>query len=319
MKLRNMFVTFLVLFVTCSLFGQTTIRVASDSSSGTYNKMLTEIISVCNDDSLNITPASDVHGGAPGNLDALVNNRADAAFLHSDVYLFNSQADPSYGKFQTLVALYPEQIHVLALRQSKTSKLSTFSYGKQEFNSLSEMTGFSVAAAGGGVITAKILSGQGGGGFNVIDAGSGDAAIGKLNSGEVAAVIFVGASPLPNIEKLNKAQYKLLPLGESISGRVQGVYRPVSINYPGLTTGPMKTMAPIATLLTRKFSTPAKVEAQSKLRGCFTKHLAELQDTGSANWQEVTAGDHGIPAIPWLDLPNVAAPAASPRTPGRKR
>src|SRR6516165_5174249 len=75
-------------------FAQTTIRVAADSSSGTYNKMLGEIIGVCNDNSLNIVPANEGGGGAVGNLDALFNNKADAAFLHSDVYLYNAQSDP---------------------------------------------------------------------------------------------------------------------------------------------------------------------------------------------------------------------------------
>jgi len=289
------------------LFGQTTIRVAADSSSGTYNKMLSEIISVCNDDSLNIIPSTGVTGGAIGNLDALVNNRADAAFLHSDVYMYNSQADPSYGKFQTLVALYPEQIHVLALRVSKSKKKGTWAFGTQDFNTLSDMSGFTVGAAGGGVLTAKILSGQGGGNFNVVDLGSGGAVISALDNGQIDAAIFVGASPLPNIEKLNKQNYKLMPLGENIASRVNGVYRQASVNYPGITNGPLKTMAPMATLLTRKFSTPNKIEAQAKMRACFTKHLADLQDTGSANWQDVTAGDHGVPSIPWLELPTVTS------------
>lgn len=305
MKLRNAVVLSLILFVACSLFGQNSIRVASNSSSGTYNKMLTEIIQACPE--ADIQPVEN-SGGAPGNLDALVNNRADAAFLHSDVYLFNAQSDPSYAKFQTLVALYPEQIHVLMLKTSKTKKLGSFSFGTQDFSSLQDTIGFPVGAAGGGVITAKILSGQGGGNFTVIDEGSGDAVINALNSGQIAAAIFVGAAPLPNLEKLNKAQYKLVPLGSNIEGRVQGVYRKATINYPGMTMGPIQTMAPLATLLTRKFTTGPKLAGQATLRSCLAKHLPELQDNGSPNWQDVTAGDHGVPVIPWLELNTTAIP-----------
>jgi TRAP-type uncharacterized transport system substrate-binding protein len=267
--------------------------------------MLGEIIGVCSDDSLNIVEAPGVSGGAPGNLDALYNNRADAAFLHSDVYFANAQADPSYNKLQTLVALYPEPIHVLALRVSKTSKLGTFSFGKQDFYSLADARGFKVGAAGGGVFTARILTGQGEGGFSVVPFNTGDEVIGALDRGDIALAIFVGAAPLPNLEKLDKSVYKLLPIGESIASRVQGVYRPVNINYRGMTNGPLKTLAPIATLLTRKFSTPAKIEAQMRFRTCFNKHLPELQDTGSPNWQSVEAGDHGV--LPWLEL--ASAPA----------
>ncbi len=303
---RSTVVLFVALIFACSLFGQTRIRVAADSSSGTYNKMLTEIILACNDESLDIVPATGVTGGAVGNLDALYNNRADAAFLHSDVYFANAQADPSYARLQTLVALYPEQIHVLALRVSKSKKKGISFFSNQEFNSLSEMTGFNLGAAGGGVFTAKILSGQGGGGFNVLDLGTGSGVISALDSGQIDAAIFVGAAPLPNIEKLNKQTYKLIPIGENISSRVSGVYKQVTVNYPGMTNGPVKTLAPLATLLTRKFSTPAKIEAQSKMRACFTNHLADLKDTGSSNWQDVTADDHGSPSIPWLELPTVA-------------
>lgn len=293
-----------VLLLACSFaFSQTQIRVAADSSSGTYNKMLGEIISVCSDDSLSINPASGVTGGAIGNLDALVNNKADVAFLHSDVYLYNAQSDPSYNKFQTLVAGWPEPIHVLVLRQSKTKKRGALSFGTQEFNSLSDLAGFNVGAAGGGILTAKILSGQGGGNFsNIVDGGNGAGVKSALDNGEIAAAIFVGAAPLPNIEKLDRATYKLIPVGEAIAQRVGNVYRSAKISYPGLTNGPIATVAPLATLITRKFSTPAKIEAQTKLRDCVTRKLPELQDTGSSNWQDVTAGDHGIASIPWLDL-----------------
>lgn len=275
--------------------------VADDSSSGTYKKMLGEIIGVCSTDQFSITEAQGVTGGAPGNLDALVNNQTQAALLHSDVFFANSQADPTYKRFQTLVALYPEPIHVLALRESKTSKKGTLSFGKIDFNSLSEMSGYTVGAAGGGVYTAKILKGQGEGGFAVNAYNSGGDAITALDNGEVAAVIFVGAAPLPNLIKLDKNKYKLLPIGETIANKVKGVYRNVSISYNGMTSGPIPTLAPLATLLTRKFSTPRKISAQRHFRECFYKHLDELKDSGSPNWQQVEAGDHGV--LDWYEIP----------------
>jgi TRAP-type uncharacterized transport system substrate-binding protein len=303
----------LLLVLAITSWAQTTIRVAADSSSGTYNKMLGEIIGVCNDDSLNIVAANQAGGGAIGNLDSLVNNKADAAFLHSDVYLYNAQSDPTYNKFKTLIAGWPESIHILVLRQSISKKKGTLSFGKQEFNSLSDFNGYTVAAAGGSVLTAKILSGQGGGNFNVVDAGTGASVISMLDGGQADAALFVGAAPLPNVEKLDKAKYKLIPIGEGIAARVGNVYRQSKINYPGLTNGPLNTMAPLATIVTRQFSTPEKISAQSKFRACVAKNIPQLQDTGSPNWQDVTVGDHGIASIPWLDLPATAAPATGSR------
>lgn len=285
------------------------IVVAADSSSGTYAKMLGEIIGACSDDSFTIQPAQGVTGGAPGNLEALVNNKAQAAFMHSDVFLANSMADPSYARFQTLVALYPEPIHVLMLRESKSKKNLVLTVN---FNSLQDTAGFKVGAAGGGVFTARILQGQGQGGFEVVPYDKGDLVIAALNSGEIAAAIFVGAAPLPNIEKLNPTQYKLVPIGDTIAARVATVYRPANINYKGMTSGPVKTLAPLATLMTRKYSTDAKIKAQAHLRSCFYKALPQLKDEGSPNWQSVEETDRGV--LPWYELPvvAVATPAKAP-------
>ncbi|HET8688878.1 MAG TPA: hypothetical protein VFM18_19890, partial [Methanosarcina sp.] len=74
----------------------------------------------------------------------------------------------------------------------------------------------------------------------------------------------------------------------------------VTVNYPGITSGPVKTLAPMATLLTRKFSTPAKVAAQKALRECFVKNIDELKDNGSPNWQNVNINDHG--SITWYEM-----------------
>lgn len=277
--------------------------IAADSSSGTYRKMLGEIIGVCSTDEFNISEAKGVTGGAVGNLDALVNNSAQAAFLHSDIFFVNSQSDPSYKRFQTLVTLYPEPIHILTLKESKTKKLGTLSFGKVDFRSLSEMAGYNVGAAGGGVYTARVLKGNSDINFNVITFNSGKDVISALDNGDIAAAVFVGAAPLPNLTSLDKSKYKLIPIGEAIASKVKGVYRPASINYAGLTEGPIQTLAPIATLLTRKFSTPKKVAAQRYFRECFYKHLNELKDNGSPSWQSVEANDHGV--LDWYEIPTL--------------
>jgi TRAP-type uncharacterized transport system substrate-binding protein len=313
-KLGFSLVLVLAILLSTVAFAQNQIRVAADSSSGTYGKLLGELVDKCSDSSLDVqalvgNPAGS-NGGAVGNLDLLYNNKADAAFMHSDVYLYNAQADPNYNKFKTLIAFWPEPIHVVVLKQSKTKKLGTFSFGFQDFNSLSDLNGFSVGAAGGGVLTSKLLSGQGGGNFTVIDEVNGKAVLNALDNGQISAAVFVGAAPLPNLENApNKANYKLIPIGESISQRVANIYRPVKISYPGLTNGPMPTLAPLATLISKTFNTATKQTAQAKLRGCVASKLGALQDDGSANWQDVSANDRGIATIPWLDLPSAAAPA----------
>jgi len=185
------------------------LKIASDSSSGTYAKMLGEVVNVCASDEFNIQQAGN-KGGAVGNLDALFNNQADAAFLHSDVFVASSQSDSSYNRLKTLVALWPEPIHILTLRVSKTKKQGTFSFGTVEINSLVDTAGYEVGAAGGGVLTGKVL--QFAGHFTTVDEGSGDQVITALNNGQIAAAIFVGAQPLPNLQKLaGTGQYSVAP------------------------------------------------------------------------------------------------------------
>ena len=309
-------VMFLVLALTLAVSAQSTLRIAADSSSGTYATNLGQLIDKCSDSSLDITPLvgnpPGSNGGAVGNLDLLYNNKADAAFMHSDVYLYNAQADPAYNKFKTLIAFWPEPIHVVVLAQSKTFKqvkksgLCVYNCTDNvqvNFNNLSDLNGYSVAAAGGGVLTSHILSSQGGGNFNVVDAGSGKEVMNKLDSGEVQAAIFVGAAPLPNLASVQRSgKYRIIPIGESISNRVGNIYRPVKVNYPGMTSGPVATLAPLATLISKQFNTAAKTTAQRKLRSCLANKLGDLQDNGDPNWQEVTAGDKGIATIPWLEI-----------------
>ncbi len=299
-------------------FAQGQITVAADSSSGTYAKVLGEIIGVCSTPDFDIKVAATT-GGAVGNLQALVENKAQAAFLHSDVYQFNAQSDPTYNKFQTLLALFPEQIHILAKKQSGLTKTITepgrvFGTNTRqvpaEFNSLADIDGFKVGGAGGGWVTVRVLKGSGPDAkFVPTEYSSGGELQKALDSGEIAAAIFVGAAPLPNLEKLDRSKYKLLPIGAAIADRLSNAYRVSTVNYPGMTSGPVKTLAPLATLMTRKYSTPDKIAAQRHLRECVYKNLPMLQDDASPSWQEVKANDQGIATMPWLDLGPSPTPA----------
>jgi TRAP-type uncharacterized transport system substrate-binding protein len=276
--------------------------VADASSSGTYKAMMSEIMDVCSDNALQIVELPGQTGGATDNLQALVNNRVQAALLHSDVIFASAMADPSLKQLKTLVALYPEEIHVLALRHSRTKRRVVQTV---EFTTLADLAGYKVGAAGGGVLTARILSGQGEGHFDVVPFLSGKDVLPALDAGEIQAAIFVGGSPLPNLVPLSGDQYKLLPIPEAITNHLAGVtvYRPAIINYPNLNSGSIKTLAPQATILTRRYTLPKLVEPQARFRSCFYAHLEELQQTPGKHpkWQLVDPKDHG--GWEWYELP----------------
>lgn len=290
------------------------ILVADASSSGTYATMVKEIKTVCSSEGgpLLIDEVK-VSGGAADNLEALANNRASVAFLHSDVIFLMSQSDPKYKELKTLVALYPEEIHIIALRNANLKVGGhVLGIGAKDvtLSDLGSLKNYKVGAAGGGVYTARLLTGQGEGHFDVVPFESGKELIPALDSGQVQAVIFVGGAPLANVEALDWSKYKLLPIPESMQARMQGVYRPATITYKS--SGPIKTMAPYAIALTRKYKSPRMIAPQLAFRKCFLEHLDDLKETPGMHpkWQAVDPDNHGT--WDWYEIPGeaAAAPAA---------
>jgi len=264
--------------------------VAASSSSGTYSQMLKEITQFCSTGDLTIEETK-TEGGATANLAALANNKASAAFLHSDVIFASAQSEPKYKELKTLVALYPEEVHVLTLRSSKIKKGGTMGFGAKtvEFGTLADLKGYKVGAAGGGAITARVLQGQGEIHYDVVEKGSGKEVMAALDSGEIQAAIFVGGAPLHSIESLSADQYKLLPIPEAVLPKVQTVYRSATINYGNLQSGPIRTLSAEAIILTRKYKSPRMVAPQRKFRSCFYKNLDDLKETPGLHpkWQMV--------------------------------
>lgn len=283
---------------------QSEITVAADSSSGTYHTTLAQIIKVCSTPEFAVKEAVGISGGAVGNLQALLDNEVAAALLHSDVYMAKAGGDEGYQQIKTLLALYPEPVHLIALKNSGIKKGGHLGYGGTavEINSLQDARGFAIGAAGGGVITARVLQGQGRGGFQVSEYGKGAEVLAALERGDVVVALFVGAQPLANIAKLDSSKYKLIPVGDDIASLVSGWYREAKINYKGLAQGPVKTIAPMAIVMTREYKTAAKRLNQAHFRQCFYDHLDELQDNGAPQWRSVKVGDRGIPIIPWYEV-----------------
>jgi TRAP-type uncharacterized transport system substrate-binding protein len=288
--------------------------VAADSSSKTYAEMLGQLQTVCGDDQTVIEQIQST-GGALGNLEQLVNNKANAAFLHSDIIYLKAMTDSTYRKFKTLVNLYPEEIHVVALR---TANERTKGYGGTKigsesvvYESLADLADLKVGAAGGSVLTAKIISGTGGGNFDVVPFNKGDEVLAALRNGDIQAGIFVGGSPLPNILALNADEFKLLPVGESITSKVtgdSGVYKNATVSYTNLGADNIKTISTSAIIVTKMYTVPKFVKPQHWFRNCFYEHLTELQETPNTHrkWAEINPEDHGT--WEWYEFSSVAQP-----------
>src|SRR4029077_19972726 len=121
----------------------------------------------------------------------------------------------------------------------------------------------------------------------------------------------VGRAPPRNPFGWTAEKYNLLPIGEKIASRVSGHYRTTIINYPNLRSDNVTTLAPMATLVTKKYTVPKFIAPQAAFRACFNEHLTELQETpgNHPKWQNVVPNDHGV--WQWYDLPGDPPPASA--------
>lgn len=311
---RSSTIAALVLFLVSGIARaqENKILVADASSSGTYAAMVGEVKKFCSNDALTIEEIK-LSGGATDNLNALANNRASVAFLHSDVIYAMSQSDPKYKQLKTLVALYPEEIHIIALRNSGIKTGKTLGMGGTEvvFRDIMGLAGYKIGAAGGGVYTSRILQGQGEVRFDVVPFDSGKDLIPALDAGQVQAVIFVGGAPLANVEALDFTRYKLLSIPESVATKLQTVYHSASISYKN--SGVVRTLAPDAIALTRKYTRPQMIAPQLAFRKCFYEHLDDLKETPGMHpkWQSVDPTNHGT--WDWYEIAG-SEPAPTPTT-----
>lgn len=276
------------------------LRVADGSSSGTYQQMLKEIGKVCGD-AINIVevPSS----GAIDNLDKVIGNEANAAFLHSDVIAFRSKTE-DLSHLKTLLALFSEDVHFVTLnRPYRKGNLLSFAKGGANLESVTDLEGLTVGAAGGGFITAQVIRLQGEIGYTVRQYDSGKEVLNALGNGEIAAAVFVGAAPLPNLKDLGK-EYKLLAIGETTASRLKSVYHTTSVTYTKMSPAPVPTVAADALLITREYKTPKFVNSLRQFRTCFQRNLDELKETPGTHkaWQQVDISNHG--KWTWYDFGN---------------
>jgi uncharacterized protein len=274
--------------------------VADGSSSGTYKQFLTQIIAATSDSGI-VFKEVDSHG-AVENLSLLIDNKVMGAFMHSDVIYHRSKNEPTANlekKFQTLLALFPEDVHFLALAESKRKTGGTFGYGAKPvvIKSIDDLNGLNVGAAGGGWITANIVKLLSDIPYVVLPTfNSGGDVLAALNSGAIDAAVFVGAAPLPNLENLGP-QYKLLPIEGRTADKLKVQYAPTSVTYTKMNPNPVPTVAAQCLFVSKVYKSAKMVNTLTTFRNSFLAKLDEIKETpgNHAKWQAVDPEIHG----PW--------------------
>lgn len=290
-----------------------TLLVADDSSSGIYKRFWGEMQGVLKSDpSFDIQfKEIDPQGGAVGNLESLINNQASIAFMHADVLKFrlmNSQDDLT--KFKVFMTLFNEDVHFLAKRANKMTG-GYYGYHQTEVAITDVMSlgqsygGYQciVGAAGGGYVTANVISSMGQINYKVVKYGSGQDVMTALEHGDIDAAVFVGASPIPNLEKLDSA-YRLLSISAGLSDRLRSVYKPTTVTYAKIDPSPVTTVSAKCLIVSKEYRGKRMVQQLDKFRQAIIAGLPDIQETpgNHPKWAQVDPNYRS--SFPWLSLPS---------------
>lgn len=263
------------------------LKVATGSLKGTYSQMFKEITATCGS---NLALIEQNTTGSIDNMNMIVGNQVNAGFVQTDILFYRAQNE-DLSNIKTLLALHPEQVHIVAM--NKTFKTGgTLGFGGKEFtlNQISDLAGRRVGAAGGSVVTAQIIRLQAEINYQVQEFASTSEALKALAAGTVDAVVAVGGQPLGDISNLGP-QYKMLMISDSVVKKLERVYRPAKLNYSKMNARGVQTVATDALFVTREYKTAKMVDGLTKLRSCVASHLDDLKETTGTHpaWQYVNA------------------------------
>lgn len=276
------------------------LQVATGKAGDTYSTMLKQLGARCGNSVAIIEHNS---SGSNDNISQLVGNQVNAAFVQSDVLWLRARTE-DLANVKTLLALHPEQVHVVALASSGIKEGGVLGVGGKDvlISDISQLAGRRIGAAGGSLVTAQVMRLQSEIPFNVVPFDKGDDVLAALDARQIEAAVFVGGAPLGTITKLDQ-RYKLLPITGPVVEKLKGVYRPARLNYSKMNAAGVPTVATDALFVTREYKTPKMVDGLAKLRACALDSIDELKETTGTHpaWQFVSTENKG--KWPWYELP----------------
>lgn len=277
---------------------QATLKVATGSPKGTYSAMFKEIYQVCGSEVGMVEVNS---AGSQDNINQLVGNQVNAAFVQSDVLYLRSRTE-ELGNVKTLIALHPEQVHFVTKADKKVG--GTMGIGGDPLTNVNQLGGLKVGAAGGSSVTSQVIRLQAEVPYSTVIYNSDDETQAALKDGKVDAAIFVGGAPLSRVSALG-ADYRLLSIPAGTIEKLKGVYKPARLNYPKMSAAGVTTVSTDALFVTREYKTEKMVRSLANFRSCATSKIEELKETTGTHpaWQAVEAGNKG--KWPYYDLPAV--------------
>lgn len=299
-----------------------TLKIATGGAGNTYSTVMREMMGACKDE-LQISEQNT--SGSPENLELLLANKVNGAQIQLDV-LFSQSTTQDLSQYRTLLNLFTEDVHVVAPAVSLLKAGGVMGLGAKpvEFNTISDLAGYRIGAAGGSVRTADVIRLQSQIAFKVVDYPDNKAVQAALDAGQIEAALFVGGQPLGSVANLGPG-YKLIAFPEQVQGLLKNVYTPSRLNYTkmGRAGAGIPTVATSAVLVVQQYKTPKMVAALGAFRTCVLGKVDEMRETLGTHpaWKRIPSDQADNAAArgkwAWLELP--AAPSAAVATKGAKK
>lgn len=279
--------------------------VATGAEKGsTYTQMFNELKAACPVPPLQAI----VTNGSIQNIELLTSNKANGAFVQSDLLFFTKSTNAAkVANIKTLVGLHPEELHFIA--RSDSYKSGGYGLGKFKiggttvsYNTLNDLAGKAVGAVGGSVLSGRVVAQTSGLNFNVVEYPNNDALKTALLEGQVDSILVVGGAPHALVASLD-TNYKLLPVPPDAATRLKDIYSPAVLSYSNLNANGVQTISTQALFVTRIYNSQTMLSNLAALRACFNSKLGDIKDSlgTHAKWQDVQAGNTG--KWPLYDLP----------------
>lgn len=289
--MKKLFTISIIALASVSAIGQS-LKVSTGSANNTYSRVFKEMSSAC----FNEIQMTEVNStGSTQNIDRIIGNEVHMSMSQVDVLFYRARTE-DLSKIKTLVSLFPEEVHVVALTNSNIKEGGTLGFGAKQltFNTVNDLANRTVVAVGGSYITAQVIRLQSEIPFNVVEVNKNEDALAALNAGTAQAAIFVGGSPLGVVSALNKS-YKLLSFPEATIAKLKNVYKPARVTYSNMGVSGVQTISTDALMVTREYTTPKMVTALSQLRKCIYDHVPELSETVgmSSAWSKIDVTNQG--------------------------
>ena len=273
-------------------FAQDKVILSTGTATGTYSSFLKSIQAVCGD---SVTIEELNSSGSDQNIDNMINRAADGGFVQSDTLQFTAMNDPraSDSQIRVLVPMYPEEVHVVALRDLSKVSGGVNLFGKniggnkQVLNSLADLEGVKVGTWGGSTTTARAIAYLGSVKYETVQFPDDKSAKAALDKGEIAAIIAVGGQPLKFVSSLNQ-NYKLLKIDSGLADKVKA-YSKARITYRNLDSNGVDTISARSMLVVRNYATPSRKERLAALKQCILKNEGTFKEgTGHhPKWSDV--------------------------------